>query len=97
MSKVDELRQKLKKNDGCGCCSKWRDTEEMLSCVDDLIQASQDEVWELIEKVMRKTQYETITKGGDMRYHHRFHIDTPDGLMSFKEAIFAAAKELEKE
>ena len=62
-----------------------------------LIQAAQDEVWELIEKVMRKTQYETVTKSGDTRYHHRFHIDTPDGLMSFKEAILEADKELEIE
>ena len=46
MTKIEELRAKLKLNNGCGCCSEWRDTDEMLSCVDELIQAVRDEEFE---------------------------------------------------
>ena len=51
MTKPDELRAKLKLNDGCGCCSRWFDTKEMLSCVDELIQAVRDEEWALVSEI----------------------------------------------
>jgi len=55
MSKIEELRAKLKLNDGCGCCSRWFDTKEMLSCVDELIQAVRDETiakeWALVSEI----------------------------------------------
>jgi len=66
-----------------------------LQHVEDLVQTAQDEVWELVEKVLKKTNTHPVFWAGTC-YLYTTWEDCMGKGRTLKEAIIEANKELEK-